>query len=81
LTNPVLCVIILYMSTIIVLNQNVLFASIGVAVACCVAMAVIMVLTDGERKPVLATFHNNITAFVIPLFVMFVYVSIIMFMR
>jgi hypothetical protein len=69
------------MSAIIISNQMVLFASAGIAVACCVVLAIIMVLTDGEHKPVLTLFNNNVTAFMVPLFVMFVYISIIWFMR
>jgi hypothetical protein len=64
------------MSTIVILNQMVMFASVGIAVACCVVLAAIMVLSDDKRKPVLALFNNNITAFMVPLFVMFIYVFI-----
>jgi hypothetical protein len=65
------------MSTMMIFDQVAMVASVSIAVACCVVLAAIMVLTDDKRKSVLALFNSNVTAFMVPLLVVVVYVGIV----
>lgn len=50
---------------------------IGVVVAGCVVLAVIMVLTDERRRATLARLSRSFTVFTIPLLILFIYIAIV----
>ena len=51
--------------------------SIGIAVAGCLVVTVIMVLSDDQRKPALALFTRNLGIFMVPLLLLFGYIVVI----
>ncbi len=51
-------------------------AVVGTIMAGCVAFAIIMFLSDDGRKPRLALFSRNITIFLVPLGIVFVFLTI-----
>ena len=50
---------------------------VGFTIAGCVILAVIMFLTEDQRRPVLALFSRNTFILAVPLFVVFAYLVVI----
>ena len=50
---------------------------VGFTIAGCVILAVIMFLTEDQRRPVLALFSHNTFILAVPLFVVFAYLVVI----
>jgi len=51
--------------------------AVGITIAGCVVLAVVMFLSDDGRKPVLALFSRHVMVFIAPLLIVFAYLVII----
>jgi hypothetical protein len=51
--------------------------TIGVAIAACIVLAIVNLLTDDESKPGLALFSRRVTVFLLPLLIIFAFSAII----
>ena len=49
---------------------------IGIASAGCIVFSIVMVLSDEEKWPTLALLNRSLTAFTIPLLILFTYITI-----
>ena len=51
--------------------------AVGVTIGGCVILAVIMFLSDDQRRPLLALFSRNVFIFTAPLLIVFAYLVVI----
>jgi hypothetical protein len=51
--------------------------AVGVTIAGCVILAVVMFLSDDKRKPVLSILSRHIMVFMVPFLIIFAYLVII----
>ena len=50
---------------------------VGIAMASCVLLAVFMVISDDDKAPILIRLSRNVTTFVFPLMLVFVFLFIV----